>query len=63
MLPPRHHKSQLISITITVVLALIITNAVVRPPVNYGIVFQSLADVNNKSTTIIPITSNTFQIT
>ncbi len=58
MLPPRHHKSQLISITITVVLALIITNAVVRPPVNYGIVFQSSADINNKSTTIIPITSN-----
>ena len=58
MLPPRHHKSQLISITITVVLALIITNAVVRPPVNYGIVFQSSADVNNKSATIIPITSN-----
>ncbi|HYY50551.1 MAG TPA: N,N-dimethylformamidase beta subunit family domain-containing protein [Nitrososphaeraceae archaeon] len=58
MLPPRHHKSQLISITITVVLALIITNAVVRPPVNYGTVFQSSADINNKSTTIIPITSN-----
>ena len=58
MLPPRHHKSQLISITITVVLALIITNAVVRPPVNYGIVFESSADINNKSTTIIPITSN-----
>src|ERR687886_520691 len=58
MLPPRHHKSQLISITITAVLALIITNAVVRPPVNYGIVFESSADINNKSTTIIPITSN-----
>ena len=58
MLPPRHHKSQLISITITVVLALIITNAVVRPPVNYGIVFQSSADINNKSTNIIPIRNN-----
>jgi hypothetical protein len=59
MQPTRHRKSQLISKTITLVLALIITNTVVRPPVNYGIVFQSSADVNNKSTTIIPITSNT----
>ena len=60
MLPPRHHKSQLISITITVVLALIITNAVVRPPVNYGTVFQSSTDINNKSTNIIPITNNNY---
>jgi hypothetical protein len=37
---------------------LIIANTVVRPPVNYGILFQSPADANNKSTTIIPIASN-----
>jgi hypothetical protein len=58
MQPPRHRKSQLLSISITLVLVLIIANIVVRPPVNYGIIFQSSADVNNKSTTIIPITSN-----
>jgi hypothetical protein len=65
MQPPRHRKSQLISITITLVLALIITNTVVIHPANYGIVFQSSADdVKNKitttksTTTIIPITSN-----
>ena len=65
MQPPRHRKSQLISIIITLVLALIITNTVVIHPANYGIIFQSSADdVNNKSTTIkstttiIPITSN-----
>src|SRR5919205_1505736 len=66
MQPPRHRKSQLISITITLVLALIVTNTVVIHPANYGIVFQSSADdVKNKitttkstTTTIIPITSN-----
>jgi hypothetical protein len=58
MQPPRHRKSQLLSISVTLVLALIIANTVVRPPVNYGIVFQRSADVNNKSTTIIPLTSN-----
>src|ERR671938_1420729 len=58
MQPSRRRKSQLLSISITLVLALIIANTVVKPPVNYGIVFQSSADVNNKSATIIPITSN-----
>ncbi len=58
MQPLRRRKSQLLSISITLVLALIIANTVVRPPVNYGIVFQSSANVDNKSTTIIPITSN-----
>ena len=58
MQPLRRRKSQLLSISITLVLALIIANTVVRPPVNYDIVFQSSADVDNKSTTIIPIRSN-----
>src|SRR5919198_37588 len=58
MQPPRRRKSQLLSISITLVLVLIIANTVVRPPVNYGILFQSPADANNKSTTIIPIASN-----
>jgi len=65
MQPQRYRKSQLISITITLVLALIITNTVVIHPANYGIIFQSSADdVKNKitttksTTTIIPITSN-----
>ena len=58
MQPPRHRKSQLLSISITLALVLIIANTVVRPPVNYGILFQSPADANNKSTTIIPIASN-----
>ena len=49
----RLRKSHLLSISITLVLALIIANTVVRSPVNYGIVFQSSADINNKST-IIP---------
>jgi hypothetical protein len=58
MQPPRRRKSQLLSISITLVLVLIIANTVVRLPVNYGILFQSPADANNKSTTIIPIASN-----
>jgi hypothetical protein len=58
MQPPRHHKSQLLSISIALTLALIIANTVVKPPVNYGIVFQSSTDANNQSTTIIPKTSN-----
>ena len=58
MQPPRRRKSQLLSISITLVLALIIANTVVKPPVNYGIVFQSSIDANNKSATIIPITGN-----
>jgi N,N-dimethylformamidase beta subunit-like protein len=58
MQPSSHLKSRLLSISIMLVLVLIIANTVVRLPVNYGIVFQRSTDAINKSTTIIPTTSN-----
>ena len=48
--PPRCHKSQLLlSISIILVSALIIATIVVKPPVNYGLVFRSSADAGNTS--------------
>ena len=46
---PRRHKSQLLSISIIFVSALIIAAIVVKPPVNYGLVFRSSADASNVS--------------
>jgi hypothetical protein len=43
MQPPRRRKSQLLYISIVLALARIIATVVVRPPVNYGIVFRSSA--------------------
>ena len=43
MQPPRRRKSQLLYISIVLALALIIATIVVKPAVNYGIVFRSSA--------------------
>jgi hypothetical protein len=48
MQSPIRRKLQLLSISIILVLALIIT-IVVKPPVNYGLVFRSSADASNTS--------------
>jgi hypothetical protein len=49
MQSPIRRKSQLLSISIILVLALIIATIVVKPPVNYGLVFRSSAYASNVS--------------
>jgi hypothetical protein len=44
---PRRRKSQLLSISIALVLALIIATIVVKPAVNYGLIFRSSAHASS----------------
>jgi aspartate carbamoyltransferase regulatory subunit len=46
---PRRRKSQLLSISITLILALIIATIVAKPPVNYGLIVRSSAHASSVS--------------
>src|SRR5918911_2574361 len=57
MQPPRRSKSQLLSVSIILIIALVITTIAVKPPADYGIAFQSSVDTIKKNNTIT-MTSN-----
>jgi hypothetical protein len=55
MQPPRRSKSQLLSVSIILIVALIITTTTFKPPVDYGIAFRSSVDYIKKNNTITTI--------
>jgi hypothetical protein len=55
MQSPRRSKSQLLSVSIILIVALIITTTTFKPPVDYGIAFRSSVDYIKKNNTITTI--------